>query len=90
MKYGTLPIVRRTGGLADSVVQVDEAAGTGTGFVFEHFTADGLRWALARALEAWRNRDLWRRLMLNAMSQDFSWDAQVAPYVELYRKLVSR
>ncbi len=90
MRYGTLPVVRRTGGLADSVIEVDPTAGSGTGFVFEHFTADGLRWALGRALDAWRDPTLWRRLMLNAMSQDFSWDKQVGSYVELYRNLVSR
>jgi starch synthase len=90
MKYGTLPIVRRTGGLADSVTQVDEATGQGTGFVFDDFTPGGLRGAFSRALAAWQDRTLWRRLMSNAMSQDFSWEVQVRPYVELYRKIVER
>jgi len=89
MKYGTLPVVRRTGGLADSVIPVDEERGSGTGFVFEHFTAEGLRWALNRALAAWRRPELWRRLMQNAMAQDFSWEVQVRPYLELYAKLVA-
>jgi len=90
MKYGTLPIVRRTGGLADSVIPIDGAVGQGTGFVFEHFTADGLRWALTRALETWRDPELWQRLMRNAMRQDFSWERQVEPYIELYEKLRAR
>jgi starch synthase len=90
MKYGTLPIVRRTGGLADSVTPVDETTGEGTGFVFEHFTADGLRWAVARAMRVWNNQELWQRLMQNAMSRNFSWDAQALPYVELYRKILER
>jgi len=89
MRYGTLPIVRRTGGLADSVVPIDGESGRGTGFVFEHFTPDGLRWALRQALEAYRDRKLWRRLVDNAMRQDFSWEAQVQPYLELYSKLVA-
>jgi len=88
MRYGTLPIVRRTGGLADSVVPIDRESGRGTGFVFENFTADGLRWALRQALESYRDQRLWRRLVDNAMRQDFSWKVQVQPYVELYSKLV--
>jgi len=90
MKYGTLPIVRRTGGLADSVTPVDGPDGEGTGFVFEHLTADGLRWALSRALEVWSDQKHWRRLMLNAMGRNFSWEAQAQPYVELYHKIIER
>ena len=90
MRYGTLPIVRRTGGLADSVIPIDGASPKGTGFVFEHFTADGLRWALTRALDTWRDQALWQQLMRNAMRQNFSWEVQVEPYVELYRKLLTR
>ena len=89
MRYGTLPIVRRTGGLADSVVPVDGESGPGTGFVFEHFTPDGLRWAIKQALEAYRDKTRWRRIQKNAMRQDFSWEAQVKPYVELYSKLAA-
>lgn len=90
MRYGTIPVVRRTGGLADSVVPLDRATGEGTGFVFEHFTPDGLRWALGQALDTWRDRAAWRRLMANAMGQDFSWDARVGAYVELYRQILER
>lgn len=89
MKYGTLPIVRATGGLADSVTPVDRAGGAGTGFLFEHFTAAGLRWALTRALEAWADRPLWKQLMDNAMRRDFSWQKQARPYLDLYTKLLN-
>ena len=89
MKYGTLPIVRATGGLADSVTAVDSANGEGTGFLFEHFTAAGMRWAMTRALEAWGNRPLWDGLMQNAMRRDFSWGKQARPYLELYNKLLN-
>jgi starch synthase len=87
MRYGTLPIVRRTGGLADTVRPFDEASGDGTGFAFERFTPDDLRRALERALEVWSNVEPWRRLMRQAMRQDFSWETRVLPYAELYRKL---
>jgi len=90
MRYGTLPIVRRTGGLADSVKPVDVSTGQGTGFVFEHFTPGALRWALDLALETWRDRPLWGRLMRNAMREDFAWEIQARPYEELYRKLLQR
>jgi starch synthase len=90
MRYGTLPIVRRTGGLADSVKPVDVSTAQGTGFVFEHFTPDALRWALDLALETWRDRPLWERLMRNAMREDFAWEVQARPYEELYRKLLER
>jgi starch synthase len=90
MRYGTLPIVRRTGGLADSVKPVDLATGQGTGFVFEHFTPHALRWALEFALATWRDRRLWGRLMRNAMREDFAWEVQARPYEELYCKLLER
>jgi len=86
LKYGTLPIVRRTGGLADTVEPID--GDRGTGFVFEDFTADALRWALGSALQLYRDRERWKRLMLNAMSRDFSWSRQAKLYVQLYERLI--
>jgi starch synthase len=88
MRYGTLPLVRRTGGLADTVVPYDSADGRGTGFVFEHFSAEGLTWALERALETWQDQERWLHLMDNAMRRDFSWKVQVRPYEALYRKIL--
>lgn len=90
MKYGTIPVVRKTGGLADTVTQFNPATGEGTGFVFEHFTPQGLRWAIGTALEVWPDRKAWKRLVLNAMAQDFSWDVQVREYVDLYGRLAGR
>jgi starch synthase len=83
-RYGTLPIVRRTGGLADTVVPWNPATGEGTGFVFDHYAPDALRWALDLALAAWRDRPSWNRLLQNAMAADWSWDRQVAKYEALY------
>ncbi len=87
LKYGTVPIVRRTGGLADAVDLYNPATGEGTGFLFDHFSIDAFRRALAFALETYADPEAWKRLMHNGMSRDFSWDRQGALYVELYRRL---
>ena len=88
LKYGTVPIVRRTGGLADSVQQWDPATLTGTGILFDHYDAPAVRWALNLALDLYADRTAWRRLMQNGMARDFSWDRQGALYVEQYRRLL--
>jgi starch synthase len=90
LRYGTIPIVRKTGGLADSVRPVGEAVDSATGIVFEHFTPDALRWALGRAIELYRDGPSWRRLMANAMRQDFSWRRQARHYLELYQRMSGR
>ncbi len=87
LKYGTVPIVRETGGLADSVQQIDAASGTGTGIVFRDYNEKGLEWAIDRALTLYRDKALWRRVIANGMAQNFSWQQQGAIYVELFRKL---
>jgi len=89
LRYGTVPIVRRTGGLADTVEPWNPSTREGTGFVFEHATRDGLAWALEAALAAWPDRGGWRRLMANGMSRDWSWERQGPIYVDLYRRLAS-
>jgi starch synthase len=86
-RYGTLPVVRRTGGLADTVTPYDPARRRGTGFVFDHFTADGLAWALRLALDTWEDRDAWLRLQQEAMAQDFSWDRRIDEYLALYAQI---
>jgi starch synthase len=90
LAYGTPPVVRRTGGLADAVKLFDRRGGEGTGFVFDHATAEALRWALGYALEVWRDRPAWDRLVQNGMARDFSWQRQAGLYVELYRRLAGR
>jgi len=91
LRYGTLPIVRRTGGLADTVRMFEPAPAAsdvrGNGFVFDHFSGEGLLWALELALRTYDDQDVWRQLMRNAMAEDFSWDRQGPHYVELYRRL---
>ena len=88
LKYGTVPIVRRTGGLADSVSQYSPATGRGTGIVFEHFDGTALRWALDTTLDLFARKDHWRRLVANGMAEDFSWTRQGALYIDQYRRLV--
>jgi starch synthase len=87
-RYGTVPVVRRTGGLADSVQHFDPATGIGTGVVFNDFDAIGLRWGLATALEWYAQPSLWQRLRANGMRADFSWARSGAEYVRLYERLV--
>ena len=88
LRYGTVPIVRRTGGLADSVQHFDVATGSGTGIVFNDYNAEAVTWALNTALDLYQNKGTWRRLMQNGMAQDFSWSRQVRGYVELYESIV--
>ena len=88
LRYGTIPIVRRTGGLADTITEWDAGAGTGTGFVFDVETPAACRAAVARALSAYGDAALWRRLCRNAMAEDFSWEASAHKYVTCYRKAV--
>jgi starch synthase len=86
LRYGAVPIVRRTGGLADTVREVDPARRTGTGFLFDAFTAEALVETVERAAAARRDPVLWAAVVRNAMAEDFSWDASAREYVTLYRK----
>ncbi|PYR90875.1 MAG: glycogen synthase [Acidobacteria bacterium] len=85
MRYGTLPVVRATGGLEDTVQDADEAAKEATGFRFRDFTADALVGALQRALDAFGDSRRWKSLQRNAMKQDHSWDVSAREYVKVYR-----
>jgi len=89
MRYGTVPVVRATGGLADTVVDADAAdAGDATGFAFTEYSAAALIATLERALAAYADKDAWRRLMLNGMAQDWSWQRSAGEYVALYETLL--
>ncbi|HEX6464197.1 MAG TPA: glycogen synthase GlgA [Vicinamibacterales bacterium] len=84
-RYGTLPIVRATGGLVDSVIDADESPKTGTGFKFRDYNSAGLMWGMDRALKTFGDPARWRQLQRNAMKQDFSWDVSAREYVKVYR-----
>jgi starch synthase len=86
LRYGAVPIVRRTGGLADTVREFDPRRRTGTGFLFDDFTVEDLVAAVRRASEVFRQPAQWGALVKNAMAEDFSWDASAREYVALYRK----
>ena len=88
LRYGNVPIVRKTGGLADSVVPYDPSSGQGTGIVFEHFDSEALEWAMNTALDLYAQPAHWARMVRNGMAQDFSWQKQGALYVQLYEKLL--
>lgn len=85
MRYGTLPIVRETGGLKDTVIPYNEFTGEGTGFSFSNFNGDEMGDAVFRAARLfWDNRNAWNQLVTQAMSQDFSWTRSADKYLDLY------
>lgn len=85
MRYGTLPVVRETGGLKDTVIPYNEFTGEGTGFSFTNFNGDEMGDAVFRAARLfWDNRDAWNQLVTQAMSQDFSWTRSADKYLDLY------
>jgi starch synthase len=88
LRYGTVPIVRRTGGLADSVEHFDPDTGRGTGIVFNDFDSEALEWALNMALDLYAEPAQWTRLVHNGMAKDFSWEKQGEKYVQIYRGLL--
>jgi starch synthase len=89
LRYGTVPIVRNTGGLADTVKLYDPATGRGTGIVFNDYNREGMAWALTTALALFQRPRSWRQMMLNGMAEDYSWTRQGAEYVRVYEKLAA-
>ena len=89
MRYGVIPIVRQTGGLADSVIDWNPGTGKGTGFVFEHFDSLSLALTIARACEDYKNKPLWRKLQKQAMLQDFSWTKSAKEYSKIFTKALA-
>ncbi|MBI3795748.1 MAG: glycogen synthase GlgA [Deltaproteobacteria bacterium] len=89
LRYGTIPIVRATGGLRDTVMPFDSASGQGTGFVFQEPRAEALVEAVRASQRVFADRQPWQRLMRNAMIQDFSWERSAARYEDLYRRALA-
>ena len=85
LRYGTVPIVRATGGLDDTVEDYDPRTGSGTGFKFADYTPWAMLGAVARALEVYRNASAWKRIQQQGMRQDHSWDVSAREYVKVYR-----
>jgi starch synthase len=90
LRYGTVPIVRATGGLVDTVEPYDAATGTGTGFRFDHADGTGMMWAIDRALALHADEAAWGKLVQAGMSRDFSWQRSAEEYVALYRGAMER
>ena len=88
MRYGCIPIVRRVGGLYDTVKNFNPATNQGTGFTFNHFDVFSLHEAIVRALETFKYKKTFREMMVRAMQQSNSWEIPAKKYVTLYRKAV--
>src|SRR5208283_5032884 len=83
-RYGTVPIVRATGGLDDTIEPFDLENGTGTGFKFTEYTGAALLYTIRQALLHYANEGIWKRIQLNGMAKDFSWNTSAAEYAKLY------
>ena len=90
MKYGTIPIVRATGGLKDTVIPFDQTTLEGTGFSFEDYSSEALLIAISKAIIVYKDSDKWAKLVQNAMSQDFSWKRSAKEYINLYKKALGK
>lgn len=89
LKYGTIPIVRATGGLQDTVIDPNEARSPGTGFKFDRFHPDEMIMAVRRAIEAFQNRQVWQAMMRQAMAQNFSWEHSAKEYLAVFKRAIA-
>jgi starch synthase len=90
LRYGTIPVVRATGGLADSVQHFDPISGTGTGVVFHDYDVNGLKWALNTALDLYANKHARTKIVHNGMSRNYSWEEQGSIYIDRFRRLLKQ
>ncbi len=90
MKYGTIPVVRATGGLDDTIKEFDTKTGIGNGFKFAEYSSQALINKMKRALDVYRNQKLWLRLVMNSMKEDFSWQRSARTYEKIYQKALAR
>jgi starch synthase len=90
LRYGTVPIVRNTGGLADSVQLFEPSSGKGTGIVFNDFNEQAFAWAVNAGLDLYQDKKAWNKLVRNGMAMDYSWERQGAIYVDAFRRLLDQ
>jgi starch synthase len=88
LKYGTIPIVFKTGGLADTITEIELEQNTGNGFVFEKYTAKELTKTIKKALRIYKKKDFWTELQLRVMQEDYSWDLPTEKYHEIYSRIL--
>jgi starch synthase len=88
LKYGTVPVVRATGGLDDTIEDFDPLSGKGNGFKFAHYSGEAFLSAIKRAIAVYMNKKVWKQVVANGMAADFSWERSAKEYVELYRKIL--
>jgi starch synthase len=86
LRYGTVPLVRATGGLYDTVHNFDSTTGSGTGFTFDEYSSQALLSTLRWALGMYEDRAAWRRMQIAGMQENFSWDASAREYVKVYER----
>lgn len=89
LMYGTVPLVRETGGLADTVTKFDEKTEEGNGFVFKQYNAAAMLKELKRALKIFEDKKAWAKIMKNGMKSDFSWNSSAKKYIELYKTILN-
>jgi len=90
LKYGTVPVVRATGGLDDTINHFDAEAGTGNGFKFSRYESKAFYASIQEAVGLFQNAKLWKKIVANGMRADFSWDRSAQRYLELYRSVMER
>jgi starch synthase len=90
LKYGTVPVARATGGLEDTIVAFDPYLGAGNGFKFGPYEPEAFLSSVRQAVETFRDKNQWRKIMANGMAADFSWDRSASAYMELYRSLTTK
>ena len=87
LRYGTIPIVRNTGGLSDTITQYNPKTNKGNGFVFNNYKSKELLNSINNALYLYEHKEVWNKLMMNAMESDFSWTSSAIEYIKIYRLL---
>jgi starch synthase len=90
LKYGTVPIVRATGGLDDTIDDVQGSAKTGTGFKFNNYDSGELLKTIERAVSLYADQARWRKIVRAGMSKDFSWESSAKKYIQVYRRLAQK
>lgn len=90
LRYGTVPVVRKTGGLADTIRHFNAESCEGNGFLFETYDSGGIIWALGEALKTYADKEKWNRLIKNCMETKLSWKDSAAKYIELYNEMLNK